>query len=165
VGGKQGLALLEKAVQTFEPVTPRLEQIRALVDLGTALRHGGKRSAAREPLLRASAVARKGGATALAERARIELAALGARPRKEILNGLESLTPSEKRIADLAAQGLSNRQIAQELFVTLKAVEWHLHHVYQKLDIDSRRELPKALGSDSRENPGVAQGPKPGVEP
>jgi DNA-binding CsgD family transcriptional regulator len=150
VGGKHGLALLQQAVETFEPVTPRLEQVRALIDLGAALRQAGDRSAARSPLLQATAIARKGGATMLAERARVELAALGARPRKEILSGLESLTPSEKRIADLAARGLSNRQIAQELFVTVKAVEWHLHHVYQKLDIDSRKELPRVLGETGK---------------
>jgi DNA-binding CsgD family transcriptional regulator len=143
--GERRLALLHEAVDEFDRVEPRLEQIRALVDLGSALRTAGDRASARQALLGASAIAHRGGATALAERARLELAALGARPRKETLAGTDALTPSEKRVADLAARGLSNRQIAEALFVTIKAVEWHLHHVYQKLDIGSRRELPAAL--------------------
>jgi DNA-binding CsgD family transcriptional regulator len=145
IGGKRGLVLLEEAADVFEPVTPRLEQVRTLVDLGAALRHAGRRGVAREPLWKASAIARRGGASVLADRARLELAALGARPRRESLGGRESLTPSESRVANLAAEGLTNRQIAETLFVTVKAVEWHLHHVYQKLGIDSRRQLPDAL--------------------
>ena len=87
------------------------------------------------------------GASGLADRAHEELIAAGARPRRDrrLLSGRESLTASEDRIAVLAAEGLSNREIAQRQFVTVKAVEWHLRNVYRKLDISSRQELPEAL--------------------
>jgi DNA-binding CsgD family transcriptional regulator len=83
----------------------------------------------------------------LADRAHDELIAAGARPRRgrRLLSGRESLTASEDRIAVLAADGMSNREIAQRQFVTVKAVEWHLRNVYRKLDISSRQELPEAL--------------------
>jgi DNA-binding NarL/FixJ family response regulator len=81
----------------------------------------------------------------LRERARVELAATGARPRKPIRIGVDSLTPSERRVAEMAASGQTNRQIAQALFVTVKAVEDHLHHTYQKLGIETRKQLAAAL--------------------
>ena len=80
------------------------------------------------------------------DRARTELSATGARPRRQaLLSGPESLTPSERRIADLAAAGQSNREISQVLFVTPKTVEYHLRNVYRKLNIETRRQLPDAL--------------------
>ncbi|MDQ6915415.1 MAG: helix-turn-helix transcriptional regulator, partial [Actinomycetota bacterium] len=85
----------------------------------------------------------------LAERARDELAAAGARPRRPQISGVESLTASERRTAELAAEGLTNREVAQALFVTVKTVEWHLRNVYVKLGIGSRRELAAALATDS----------------
>ena len=117
-----------------------------LVDLGAALRRGNRRAAAREPLQRAADAALAGGAIALHQRARTELAATGARPRREFLRGgPASLTPSERRIAELAVGGHSNREIAQQLFVTPKTVEYHLRNVYRKLGIAGRRELARAL--------------------
>ena len=88
------------------------------------------------------------GATGLANRAHEELVAAGARPRRgrRMLSGREALTASEDRVAALAAEGLTNREIAQRLFVTVKAVQWHLRNVYRKLDVSSRTELPGALG-------------------
>jgi DNA-binding CsgD family transcriptional regulator len=71
--------------------------------------------------------------------------AAGARPRRAVLSGRDALTPSERRVAEMAARGLSNREIAQSLFVTLKTVEWHLRNAYGKLGITSRRELTPAL--------------------
>src|SRR4051812_2323490 len=87
------------------------------------------------------------GASGLADRAHEELVTAGARPRRDrrLLSGRESLTASEDRVAALAAEGLSNREIAQRQFVTVKAVEWHLGNVYRKLDIGSREELAEAL--------------------
>ncbi len=143
-GGAAGLRLLEQAADTIPASPPRLERIRALVDLGAALRRANKRAAAREPLKEAHRLARNGGATALAERAREELAVLGARPRKAPA-ARDQLTASERRVAELAQQGLTNKTIAQTLFVTTKAVEWHLHHAYQKLNINSRKQLAQAL--------------------
>jgi DNA-binding NarL/FixJ family response regulator len=63
------------------------------------------------------------------------------------LSGVDALTPSERRVAALAAEGLSNREIAQALFVTLRTVEMHLSNVFRKLDIASRTQLPAALAS------------------
>ena len=70
---------------------------------------------------------------------------MGARPRKLPLSGIESLTPSERRVARMAAQGMSNKELAQTLFVTVKAVEVHLSSVYRKLQISSRAHLAQAL--------------------
>jgi DNA-binding NarL/FixJ family response regulator len=118
-----------------------------MCDLGAALRRGGARRAAREPLRTALAAATHLGATALAARAREELAASGARPRRAAQSGRDALTPAELRVATLAARGLANREIAQELFLTVKTIETELGHAYAKLGIRSRRELHSALGS------------------
>ena len=122
-----------------------LEHARALTDLGAALRRGSRRSDARPPLRRALELAHRCGATALAERAHAELLATGARPRRAVLSGLEALTASERRVAEMAAEGLTNREIAQALFVTEKTIEWHLGQAYRKLEIGSRTELAGAL--------------------
>ena len=146
--GEDGLELLRRAVELAGRGPTRLEGIRALVDFGAALRRGNQRAAAREPLRTAADLALLGGATALQARARIELAAAGARPRRTALrSGPASLTPSERRIAELAAGGHSNREISRILFVTPKTVEYHLRNAYRKLDIESRRELPRVLVS------------------
>jgi ATP/maltotriose-dependent transcriptional regulator MalT len=146
-GGKDGLGLLQEAVDIGVAQPPRLETARALVELGSALRRANRRAAARAPLQRAADMALAGGATALHNRAHTELAAAGARPRREWLTrGPESLTPSERRIAELAARGLSNREIAQALFVTPKTVEYHLRNTYRKLEIEGRGDLTPALG-------------------
>ena len=99
----------------------------------------------REPLREGLDLADRCDATALARRARDELAATGARPRKVMLSGADSLTASERRICEMAAAGMSNPEIAQALFVTIKNVEGHLTHAYRKLDIGSRGELAEAL--------------------
>jgi len=90
-------------------------------------------------------VAHRCGATVLAARAREEAHAAGARPRRAALSGVEALTSSELRIAHMAADGMTNREIAQALFVTLRTVQVHLTHTYQKLGILSREQLPDAL--------------------
>ncbi len=91
-------------------------------------------------------MAQRCGAATLAETAKTELYAAGGRPRREALTGPESLTPSERRIADLAADGLTTRDIAQALFVTPRTVEGHLTHVYRKLGISTRTALAGLLG-------------------
>jgi DNA-binding CsgD family transcriptional regulator len=98
------------------------------------------------------------GATPLVERANEELAATGARPRKILQTGLASLTASERRVAQLAAEELSNKEIAQALFVTVKTVEVHLSNVYRKLEIGSRRQLPAALVAPHTSEPALAGG-------
>ena len=122
------------------------EAARALADLGSALRRLRRPADARDPLRRALELADASGATALAEHVRTELHASGVRPRTSALTGVESLTASERRVASLAAEGGSNRDIAQMLFVTPKTVEVHLSNAYRKLGVRSRRELAGALG-------------------
>jgi DNA-binding CsgD family transcriptional regulator len=102
-------------------------------------------SEARDYLRRGVERAHRLGAKALEERAHTELAATGARPRRLMLSGLDSLTPSERRVAEMAADNMTNKDIAQALFVTPKTVEVHLSSVYRKLQISSRGQLPEAL--------------------
>ena len=97
------------------------------------------------PLLQALEIAARCGAVPLMERARAEAVAAGARPRRPHLRGVHSLTPSELRVARLAAEGRSNREIAQALFITAKTVADHLGSSYSKLDITSRQQLTTAL--------------------
>ena len=144
-GGEAGIALLREAVDVLAGSEAELEHARALVELGAALRREGKRSAARDQLRGGLDQAQRLGATVLAARAHEELVATGARPRRLVLSGVDSLTASERRVAEMASEGLSNREIAQALFVTEKTVEGHLGHAYRKLDIKSRSELPQAL--------------------
>lgn len=139
--GGDRVPLLEEACALLEASPNRLEYTRALVDLGAALRRANRRSDAREPLRRALEIADRGGMRLLARRARHELQSAGARPRRTALSGVESLTPAEHRVALLAADGLTNREIAEQLYVTQRTVETHLTHVFQKLDIASRSEL------------------------
>jgi DNA-binding CsgD family transcriptional regulator len=73
-----------------------------------------------------------------------------------VLSGLDSLTPSERRVAQMAAEEMSNKEIAQALFVTVKTVEVHLSSVYRKLGIGSRRQLPGALVRPREELSGSA---------
>ncbi|MFL5906760.1 MAG: AAA family ATPase [Solirubrobacterales bacterium] len=143
--GEAGMRLLAESVETLRGSPARLELAHSLTQLGSALRRANRRVEAREPLKEALEIAHRSGATPLAERAREELAASGAKPRREMLSGVESLTPSELRVARMAADGMGNREIAQDLFVSVKTVETHLGSVYRKLDISSRTELPAAL--------------------
>jgi DNA-binding CsgD family transcriptional regulator len=144
--GTRTLDLLGEAVNVGRAGAPRLEYINALVDLGAAMRRANQRTAARHPLRTALELAERGGAAVLARRAREELEATGARSRRVMLSGINALTPSERRVADLAAGGLTTRQIAHALFVTPKTVEFHLRHVYRKLDIpSSRADIARAL--------------------
>jgi DNA-binding NarL/FixJ family response regulator len=115
------------------------------VDLGTALRRARRPGDAREPLREGLAAARSCGAQPLAERAHEELTATGARPRKIVRAGVDALTSSELRVARMAREGMTNKDIAQGLFVTVRTVEAHLHHAYQKLGISSRSQLASAL--------------------
>ena len=142
----QGLAA---ALAVLSDSPARLEHARVLVDLGATLRAAGKRTAAREPLLDGLTRAARCGARGLERRARTELAAIGVRPRGIEGAGPDSLTASELRVAELAAKGGTNREIAQTLFVTEKTVETHLGRAFRKLDITSRRQLPDVLASTS----------------
>ncbi len=143
--GDAGTARLREAVDVLAASGARLEHARALVDLGAALRRSGERAASREPLRTGMDGAHRCDARTLAERARQELLATGARPRRLLVSGRDALTATERRVAQMAAAGMTNREIAQALFVTLRTVELHLTHAYRKLDIASRDRLAVAL--------------------
>jgi DNA-binding CsgD family transcriptional regulator len=141
-GGHGGEALLRDAVDTLADAESPLDLARALVELGAALRRANRRADARELLTEGHRLATASGAAALARRAAVEVAATGARARSLVVSGADALTASERRVAELAAAGRTNREIAQLLFVTPKTVEVHLSSAYRKLDIGSRGELP-----------------------
>jgi DNA-binding CsgD family transcriptional regulator len=141
------IALLEEAVATVARSEARLEHCRAQLDLGTVLRRAGRRSDAGRALGEALELARACGARLVEERALEELEVAGTRVQRAARRGADALSPSERRVVALAIEGLSNRQIAEALFVTRKAVEWHLGNAYRKLDVRSRHELPAALGA------------------
>jgi DNA-binding CsgD family transcriptional regulator len=139
------MTYLREAVSHLELSPARLEHARALAELGAALRRAGKRGEAQQTLRQALDLADRCGGQAVADHARAELVITGARPRRARIAGLEALTASERRVAQLAAQGMTNRQIAQALFVSQPTVVTHLSHCYQKLNIDSRQQLASAL--------------------
>lgn len=139
------VAGLEQAVATLAASPARAEEARALTDLGAALRRDRRRSDAREPLRRALDIATRCGAAGVAERAREELLAAGGRPRRDVLEGPDALTPAERRVAALAGQGLTNREIANTLFVSHKTVERHLGNLYLKLGHNDRTRLASGL--------------------
>ena len=145
-GGPEGMALLRESVTVLRESPAALERAHALAALGGMLRRAGHRRDAREPLAEALEIAARCGARPLAARAREELVATGARPRRAWRTGVEALTPQELRVARLAAAGRTNREIAVELYVTLKTVEGHLARAYAKLGIDGRAR--------SRQGPG-----------
>jgi DNA-binding CsgD family transcriptional regulator len=147
-GGRAGEALLREALETLEPADAVLERARVLTDLGALVRRGNRRREARELLPEALDVATRAGAGPLAARAETELRATGARPRRVVLAGVESLTASERRVAELAGEGLTNREIAQSLFVTARTVEGHLTGVFRKLSLDSRDQIPAAMAEE-----------------
>jgi DNA-binding CsgD family transcriptional regulator len=136
---------LAESVAVLERSESRLELARSLIELGSALRRNGARRAAREPLHRGLELAAGCGASLVGDHARAELLAAGARPRRPRITGRDALTPSEERVAAMAREGLSNRQIAQTLFLSPKTVEMHLGSIYRKLGIRGRRDLPEAF--------------------
>jgi DNA-binding CsgD family transcriptional regulator len=152
--GSVGIDYLRRSVKTLENSPARLEYARALTDLGSALRRDRQRAEARAPLRAGMKLARALDARPLAQRAHDELAASGEHVQRLNYLGRDQLTPSEMRIAKLAAEGRTNREIAQSLFLSQKTIEMHLRHAYQKLDISSRNHLPGALRDVKGADPG-----------
>ena len=147
--GTPDLDQLQEASDLYEQIDAPVDVARVMVDLGSILRRQRSPAAAREPLRRALDLARACGARPLAERAEHELRATGARPRRDRFTGRDALTASEQRIAQLAIDGMTNRQIAQRLFITRKTVGSHLEHIFRKLGIHSRGELEGALAAEA----------------
>jgi DNA-binding CsgD family transcriptional regulator len=147
-GGRHGLVLLQEAVATADAGESPIEQAHVRTALGGALRRAGRRSEARHPLREAVEIALAIGAGAVARTAHEELIATGAKPRRLRQSGAEALTATERRVADMAAEGMSNREIAQALFVSEKTVETHLGNAYRKLGINARTRLTDALAME-----------------
>jgi DNA-binding CsgD family transcriptional regulator len=139
------LSRLSEATELLRGSIQRLDLARALIDHGAALRRVGRRLDASDRLAEGADLADRCGATPLVKHAHEELAATGRRPRRARISGPESLTPSERRIAERAAAGRTNPQICHELFLSPKTVEMHLSRTYRKLDITGRGELAAAL--------------------
>jgi DNA-binding CsgD family transcriptional regulator len=152
-GGEPGLALLRESLAVVRDSPARLERAKTLVELGCAVRRNGQRSEARALLRRRLDLADACGARPLADQARVDLRAAGARPRRARLTGIHSLTAGERRVAALAVDGMTNREIANALVVTANTVEVHLSSVYRKLEIRSRASLPLALGTRPAASP------------
>ena len=138
-GGTRRLELLNEAVGVLAGAPAELERARALVEYGAALRRGNQRTAARGVLDDGLRLAQRCGARPLAERAFDELRASGRRLRRSDLLAPDALTPSEHRVARLAASGMTNRNIARSLYLSPKTVEMHLSRVYRR----ARRRLPQ----------------------
>jgi DNA-binding CsgD family transcriptional regulator len=156
--GDEGIAHLEESVAILRQSPSRLEQARSLVALGGALRRAGRLKEARSTLRAGLELAIASGADRLRASAEEELRAAGGRRRREGRTGIETLTPSETRVARLAAAGHTNVEIAQRLFVSVKTVETHLAHVYGKFALSgtgSRWRLAGLLG-DSATQPNSA---------
>lgn len=146
LGGKPGLDALRAAAAVAEHSPAPLTRARAALELGAALRRSNHRADAREHLAAAREHAAAADATGLIARATEELTIAGGRPRRVARSGRDALTPSELRVAEHAAAGMTNREIAEQLFVTRKTVEFQLGAAYSKLGIRSRAQLAGALG-------------------
>jgi DNA-binding CsgD family transcriptional regulator len=137
--GEGAEAHLRTALQLCDGLELPLERYQSLFAYGSWLRRTGQPNMARPVLTEALRLAERTGATWLADQARGELTVAGGRPRRE--RDPHTLTLQEERVAQLAAEGLSNHQIASRLSVSVKTVETHLLRIYSKLGITSRRQL------------------------
>jgi DNA-binding NarL/FixJ family response regulator len=149
----EAIEMLRESVVVLTDSPARYEHARSLVELGAALRRSGRRSDAREPLREGSELAHRCGAERLLVRAREELLATGARPRRIARSGFDALTASERRVIRLAAEGRSNPEIAQALYLSVKTVERHLSNAYAKIELSgrgARRRLPQLVEQADR---------------
>jgi DNA-binding CsgD family transcriptional regulator len=142
---REGIVLLEEAAELAGSTPTRPVLARVLASYGSALRELGSITEARELLSRAADLASEMGMERVLQRAQQELLLSGSRPRRTRLTGPTSLTDSQRQVASLAMEGLTNREIAERLFVTIKTVETHLMAVYRKLGIGNRDELGPAF--------------------
>ncbi|MFF7242068.1 AAA family ATPase [Streptomyces collinus] len=150
LGGRRGVDMLSASVDLLKDSPARLEYATALASLGALFRRLRRPSAARPLLREAWEIANSCSAVWLTETVRAELAAAGESPCSVPNDGKAFLTPSEHRIALMAVDGLTNRQIAQRLYVTPKTVEVHLSSVYRKLNISGRRDLSEVMSAPER---------------
>jgi DNA-binding CsgD family transcriptional regulator len=146
-GERRRLQTAHESVTVLAASPARLEHARAMCGLGMALRQARRRVEAREPLREALDLALRCGGARIASQAREELVLAGARPRRDRISGRDALTAAELRVARLAAEGKTNREIAEQLFLTARTVETHLTRTYGKLGVTSRSQLPHKLQS------------------
>jgi DNA-binding NarL/FixJ family response regulator len=139
---------LEDSLRALKGADAPLERARTLVELGAVLRRANQRVASREPLTAGLELAHVCGAERLAARAVEELLSSGAKPRRQRVSGPDALTSAEARVAHMAAEGMTNREIAQALFVSTKTVENQLNSVFRKLRVPSRSQLGRVLSPD-----------------
>jgi DNA-binding CsgD family transcriptional regulator len=159
-GGEPGMTLAGEAVATLAMSDARLEHARARADLGELMRETATREERRAVLSEALELAHMCGATRLEHHVLAALREAGARPRRRRLTGPDALTPSERRVAQMAASGLTNREIAEALFLTVRTIEFHLLNCYRKLRIGGRRQLSAVLlGAQAHDPPSRAAPP------
>ena len=139
------LARLEEAVEAEDRLPMPLERARTLFELGAAQRRARHRRAARATLERALAIFEELGAELWSARARAELKRIGGRAPSP-----DAVTPTEQRVAELVAEGKSNKQVASELVVSVHTVEAALTSIYRKLDVHSRTEMAHKLAQSTR---------------
>jgi DNA-binding CsgD family transcriptional regulator len=157
-GGEQGVELLAESRSVLERACARLDLARTLYEHGALLVRADRRREGRPILREAVELASACGARALTAEATAQLRAGGGRRPRLRQAGVDALTPAERRVAQRATRGLTNREIAQELFVTEKTVEAHLGRAYRKLGIRSRWQLASALarsGAEGSSAPGA----------
>jgi DNA-binding CsgD family transcriptional regulator len=133
--------LFETAINEYTRATRPLEASRAELDYGSFLRRPRRRAGARTPLRNAFEIFDSLGATPWAERAQAELRATGETVRRREPAELGRLTPQEHHVARFVAQGLSNRDVAAQLFLSPRTIDFHLRNVFSKLGLASRVEL------------------------
>lgn len=148
VGAAEEVDLLRSALEALDSSEAALERLRCRAALGSALRRSGLRAEARATLEEALETAHRFGARRIERIVHGELKVAGARPRRLRFSGPDSLTASERRVADMATRGMGNREIAQALFVTTRTVEQHLYNSYKKLGISSRAQLAGSLADE-----------------
>jgi DNA-binding CsgD family transcriptional regulator len=146
--GDRACHTFREAIAVLAETDATLQLAYAHAGLGRVRRLAGQRASARTHLSIGLDLAHRCGASGLVTLLRQELLAAGARPRRHAVTGIESLTPTEVLVATLAATGLSNREIADQSFITRNTVAWHLRNVYRKLQIDSRAQLPALSATD-----------------
>jgi DNA-binding CsgD family transcriptional regulator len=147
--GDHAEELHREAIERLSRTRLRSELARAHLLYGEWLRREGRRSAAREQLRTAHDMLATIGREAFGERARRELMATGEKVRKRTVETRDQLTVQEEQIARLAREGLSNPEIGARLYISPRTVEWHLHKVFTKLGVTSRKGLESALPSSA----------------
>ena len=143
--GETAESLYRDAIEWLDPTPLRVDLARTHLLYGEWLRREGRRVDARAELRTAHELFSEFGMAGFAQRARVELEATGEHVRNRALHAVDRLTSQESQVAGLAAEGYTNRQIAEHLFISPKTVEYHLKKAYRKLDVTSRTQLARRL--------------------